>query len=72
MTGAVLNTIRKIIAEKEARRREPTHALYNEIHKRLPMDGLIAELRWLVDQGKIEEHPTIREKSYTLTHEKPA
>lgn len=60
MDGEVLNTIRKIIAEKEARRREPIHALYNEIHKRLPIDGLIAELQMLVNAGKIDEHPTIR------------
>lgn len=72
MTDRVYTVVREIIAEKEARRREPTHALYNEIHKRLSMDGLIAELQELVIQGKIEEHPTIREKSYTLTHENPA
>lgn len=68
MTDRVYTVICEIIAEKEARRRKPTHVLYNEIHKRLPMDGLIAELQELVTQGKIEEHPTIREKSYTLTN----
>lgn len=72
MIDKVYTVIREIIAEKEARRREPIHALYNEIHKRLPIDGLIAELQELVNAGRIEEHPTIREKSYTLTHENPA
>lgn len=66
MDGVVLNTIRQIITEKQARRIEPVHALYNEIHKRLPIDGLIAELKMLVNASKIEEHPTIRDKSYTL------
>lgn len=66
MDGAVLNTIRKIIAEKQARRIEPVQARYNEIAERCHATTLIAELRWLVTAGKIEEHPTIRDKSYTL------
>ena len=66
MDGAVLNTIRQIIAEKEHRRRDPIHALYGEIYARLPTSGLIEQLHALVAAGAIEEHPTIRDKSYTI------
>lgn len=65
-TDKIMNTIREIIADKEHRRRDPTHALYSEIYARLPTRGLIDELQRLVATGKIEEHPTIRDKSYTL------
>lgn len=63
----LLNTIREIISEKEARRQEPTHALFSEIHARLSVGGLTEQLQELVASGAIEEHPTIREKSYTPT-----
>lgn len=66
MDGAVLNTIRKIIAEKQARRIEPVQARYNEIAARCQATNLIADLQRLVAAGKIEEHPTIRDKSYTV------
>lgn len=66
MDGVVLNTIRQIIAEKQARCIEPVQARYNEIAEQGQATNLIAELQRLVAAGKIEEHPTIRDKSYTL------
>ena len=66
MDDAVLEVIRQIIVEKQAHRIEPVQARYNEIAERSQATNLIAKLHRLVAAGKIEEHPTIRDKSYTL------
>ncbi len=65
-TDRIMNIIQEIISEKELRRQEPLHALYSEIHARLPALGMDIALQHLVAAGRIEEHPTIRETCYTL------
>ncbi|WP_281671871.1 hypothetical protein [Rikenella microfusus] len=61
-----MNVIRSILVEKEVHRQAPLHALYSEIYARCPMGALDVALQQLVASGQIEEHPTIRDKSYTL------
>lgn len=62
----IVNAIHEIISEKELRRQEPLHALYSEIHARLPTLGMDVALQQLIVTGRIEEHQTIRETCYTL------
>ena len=67
-----LEVIKTIIAEKVRDKREPRHAMIQEIGARYYQRngtgaGLDEELAALIKGYQILEHPTINSKAYTVT-----
>lgn len=66
----VLDIIRRIVADKRAARREPTHALWREINQEYRATGgtgnINDQLTTLVKQGTVIQHRTAADNSFEL------
>lgn len=64
----VLDIIRRIVADKRAARREPTHALWREIWQEYVAAGgtgnINEQLADLAEWGLITQHRTATDKAY--------